>query len=575
MGTKLCTSKANRKYKENQGGKPITNTIGHPRGKYKHSVQITNTNSSNIKTSDDVSIPFYEQLNESHNTDNRQQISIQPLTSNVPTITTPMTINIDNGFVILSDPSIQVNDNSNHNLNVNCDYLNFNKSGNTSINDSSFLFSPTNTVQITNQDKDNNDDDNYYEEVEDDDIYKPPHQEITIGDEIELSIDYNCLHGIVRFIGEIIGKCGIFYGLELNRPKGCDDIKYWIQQSNIKNKLNKIKVNMDLYFSSGDMEGLFVRKSQIGRILSVNYNNPRVSINEEIFIKKYQSRGIIRYIGKPQFKNDENMHETYYGIQLHSNPQTIEEENGTKYQEPHDGTFHDRRYFTNCPNGQGIFCISSDLSEYVIPSRYNLLCHGYFECGINNINIPKGIIKLIKDYSNMITIRLTHIPEPDPIRCGPIESRMIIHRKYQAFDINNNIYGPSITVKKCGGNTQRQECETLISGHYQFIKSQCVDLGDRHIQFVHKTEYEIMKFNNGDIERIFRRIETDNDIPLFKDYKSKRQRWRHDIHHNDTENIDQQQLIKNVSDLYKLSPNEMIKQLKRYNIELYGLTDVF
>ena len=159
------------------------------------------------------------------------------------------------------------------------------------------------------------------------------------------------------------------------------------------------------------------------------------------------------------------------------------------------------------------------------------------------------------------------------------ESQMISHRKYQLFDINNNMFGPSITVKKCGGNTQRQECQVSISGYYQFIKSKFLDLGDRNIRFVHRTEYEIMRFNNGgsETETIFRSIQTDNDIPLFKDYKTNRQRFNpyNNIHQNDKDlDIDPQKLIQEISDLYKVSPEEIKKQFKKYHIELYGLNDV-
>mmetsp|Transcript_68446 Transcript_68446/g.61503 ORF Transcript_68446/g.61503 Transcript_68446/m.61503 type:complete len:611 (+) Transcript_68446:99-1931(+) len=610
MGAKLCTSKANRTCKENQGkngskGKRKQNTLKRKQNTLKRkqprlhsnnsdaidyrsaSIHKKINNSSNIKStpysslhtiSDDGIPMLYEQLNDSIiNRDNRLTLDIN-LDQNAPPL--------DPGFVMLSEPS---NGASNDNLAAPA-FPAFAKS-NTSLCSSSFHLSPTYPTQkslttIDHENKSNECDDII---IDEDEIYTPPQHKMTIGDEIELNIEYNSLHGLIKFIGELMGKEGIWYGLQLNRPKGSDDVTYWKQQSNIHNQLLIETDSSDTqhahkcdgcydgicYFKCDDNEGLFVRETQIARILIVNFNNPRITINEEVFMTKYDTKGIIRYIGKPEFENDENIHETYYGLQLLH----INKNSSLNEKEGNNGIFHDRRYFTDCPNNHGIFVMSSDLSQYVIPSRYNLLCHGYFQ---RNTNIPPVIIKLIEQYSNIIEIRLTHIPCPDPTIGNRIlsESQMIIHRKYQLFDINNNLSGPSITVQKCGSNTQRKECKVSISGHYQFIKSEFVDLGDRNTRFVHRTEYDIFKFKNGgsETERIHRSIDTDNTIPLFKDYKSQRQRFnpRNNIHQDDTNlDMDQKKLIKDISDLYKVSPNEIIQQFKRYRIELYGLNDIF
>ena len=443
MGAKLCTSKANRKCKENHGKyngnkkkgsnyNPIQNTLKKPIPHlhsdddgddcYKSASihasnhkRINNNNyGSNIKltpyssvdTMTDAQIPLYEQLNDSIINRNNSNIRLTLDVAIDQTANTNDNDNdnapLDSGFVMLAEPS--------NDYLTNPVFPSFAKS-NTSICSSSFhLSSPTNNIVSTDNKQDDDDDEEDEDDtmIDEDEVYIPPQHKMTIGDEIELSVDYNSLHGVIKFIGELIGKKGIWYGLQLNRPKGSDDVTYWKNQSNIHNKLRSNSESDNdhprliqtvsnrpkghkcdgcydgyCYFKCDSNEGLFVKETQIARILIVNYNNPRIAINQEIYVKKYDSKGIIKYIGKPEYENDENIHETYYGIKLlsQSNDISITEEN--------NGIFHDRRYFTDPdPVGHCIFVMSSDLSQYVVPSRYNLLCHGYFQC---KTNIPPGI----------------------------------------------------------------------------------------------------------------------------------------------------------------------------------------
>ena len=411
MGAKLCTSKANRQCKEHQGingnnrGNPVENKLKRPRPhlcsdnstdyKSKSIHKKTDDNNSNIigltpyssigTLTENIHIPLYEQLNDSNNNSNLPLNQNNQKNQNNQHYQN-VSINLDPGFVMISEPSNADNDTDNNAFGLPA----FGKS-NTSFGSNSFYASPKlymgtdESLDQKQQDTDNQNDDII---IDQDEVYTPPKHEITIGDVIELNIEYNSLHGVVKFIGEIIGKKGIWYGLQLNRPKGSDDVIYWKLQSNIYNKLNHSDGDGDgdgcydgiCYFKCDENEGLFVRKTQIARTLIVNYSNPRVTINQLITIKKYDTKGKIRYIGKPEFENDENIHKIYYGIQLLTKEKQIE---------TNDGTFHNRRYFTDCPCGYGVFVTSSDLSQYIVPSRYNLLCHGYFQC---KINIPPGIV---------------------------------------------------------------------------------------------------------------------------------------------------------------------------------------
>eukprot|EP01083_Nonionella_stella_P180100 641309_1 len=238
------------------------------------------------------------------------------------------------------------------------------------------------------------------------DIYLPPQQTITIGDEIELTARYNSLHGVVKFIGEIVNATGVFYGIELNKPKGSDEV---FQFRKLCNGINGFDANQNTghidnvcYFTSDAHEALFVHKGQIGRILKVNYDMPRLGIHSQIYLPQYKCNGTVKYIGRPH-----HTHLIYYGIELDI--------------------------------GYGVYLDCTELSHWILPSRYNLLLHGFVDS--SDVNIPSGIVKLIKHYHNKMEIRLTSVPQ----RIG--DSIKVICKKYEPFDIDNNICGPAITIR--------------------------------------------------------------------------------------------------------------------------------
>ena len=114
----------------------------------------------------------------------------------------------------------------------------------------------------------------------------------TIGDRVKLKKDN--LVGIVRFIGEIKNKSGIFYGVELDKAKG-------------KNNGSANKIS---YFKCSNNKGVFVKKESI--LKTNNKNNkdvPRVSIGDIVNVNKFK----FRFIGTPYSVKDKGI---FYGIEL-------------------------------------------------------------------------------------------------------------------------------------------------------------------------------------------------------------------------------------------------------------------
>lgn len=330
---------------------------------------------------------------------------------------------------------------------------------------------------------------------EDDDIYIPPDEEMTFGDEVELSADLNSLRGIIRFFGHVPLRKGesfnpmnsSFYGIQLFKPRGSDDVVFFRKKCNKMNGFPQTQ-NSGLfgeirYFECGPNEGWFVRKEQIARVLKVNYDNPRVSCGIPIYLKQFDSMGIIRYVGRPEIepKSDRStQNNTKYGIELldfngfrrsktdemdrnpgscpDANPDAIRESerdsdrapnresdenpNPDPYPDPDsfqftDGTLCGQKCF-HCVSDYGVFLEASDLSVFVQPSRYNLLVHGYIlmKCR-ESMRIPSGIIRLIQSYGDQMQLRLTGIIEITPSDAA-LGERVL---KYESFNICNNICG--------------------------------------------------------------------------------------------------------------------------------------
>eukprot|EP01084_Bolivina_argentea_P098871 177737_1 len=113
---------------------------------------------------------------------------------------------------------------------------------------------------------------------------------VTINDKVKLEAHNNSKatrSGTVRFVGELSGETGVYYGIEL-------DV--------LHNILTDLSTNRPLF--------AFVKRSEL--TISKKSNMIRASVGNIVNIPKCQCHGIIRYIGETEFKPETVL----YGIQL-------------------------------------------------------------------------------------------------------------------------------------------------------------------------------------------------------------------------------------------------------------------
>jgi len=319
-----------------------------------------------------------------------------------------------------------------------------------------------------------------------------------------------------------------------------DCIYHWRKTLNATNGLpieqcNGCCANIS-YFDCPSSNGLFVRKQQIEKLLVVNYSVPRITIDDRVYLSQYECNGVVKYVGKPEIGKP-----IVYGIQILKR-QSAESE----------------LVFVDSMQ------LRTDNPESMISSRCNLFIHGYLKHFAHQ-NIASDIVNLIRLYANNVRIHLTDIAVAD--------NETSIIKKYQAFDLNDDVIGPSIIAKYNGLKTHHTDFQTLIAGNYQFSKSTAIDSGDCNIRFFKKTTYEITKYDDGDSRRIFRLMKGDNEAPIMKDYKSMRTRLRHDIHFDDVsmDECDHAIVWNDICDLYGMSKAEVMQQFDEYGITLHGL----
>jgi len=140
------------------------------------------------------------------------------------------------------------------------------------------------------------------------------------------------LKGMIKFIGSIKGKEGIFYGIELSEIKGKNDGS----------------VDGVTYFKCGAKKGLFVNRKKIIQITPslASKNYPRLTVGDTVKVPSKKCNGIIKYIGEPEFKEG-----VWYGVEL-------DELNGKN-----NGTVMNHYYF-ECENNKGTFLKNKEIIPF-------------------------------------------------------------------------------------------------------------------------------------------------------------------------------------------------------------------
>eukprot|EP01084_Bolivina_argentea_P105530 188972_1 len=135
----------------------------------------------------------------------------------------------------------------------------------------------------------------------------------------------------IKFIGEVQGKDGILYGVELESGKGNNDgtfkgVKYF-------NTVNDAK------------RGMFVTHNGIKKLLKTAPNMHRITINDSKYFEKYDCFGFVKFIGNVTGKAG-----IYFGVEL------------VEPQGKNNGTLKDRQYF-KCNDNCGVFIKSKEFQD--------------------------------------------------------------------------------------------------------------------------------------------------------------------------------------------------------------------
>lgn len=258
--------------------------------------------------------------------------------------------------------------------------------------------------------------------------------DVTIGDIVQLKATKNP-RGIVRFIGEVntlrykFDKVyGYYYfGIELFEPEGN----------------NNGTIDEEYYFQCKDKHGIFVKRPDIKKIITINYYAPRLTIDEAVYLDKFKCNGIIRYIGKlDENTNDKDVDLIHYGVEL-------KKEYGSN-----NGYYKDTIYFSQCRANFGAFVTNRDLSDLLVKKKSDLLLYGFMRRdNIYDINhIPNDILWQIKQFFNFIHIgyhKSITITAKDSSGSDKIVSYWI----YDVYNMDNYIIGPIIYQPKDSNHT--------------------------------------------------------------------------------------------------------------------------
>ena len=198
----------------------------------------------------------------------------------------------------------------------------------------------------------------------------------TISDRVKIKYKTKELFGSVKFIGEVKGKSGVHYGVEVDKANDGDN----------NGAFQKV-----IYFVTNKKRGVFIKKSAILKTNSKkNTDTPRVTVGSKVNVPKYETNGIIKFIGSTTFKAG-----IWYGIQL-------EKANGKN-----NGTVKDRAYF-KCDTNYGVFVkqngfqiIGNEENEDdYVTNNYGSASNGSNVTSTNN----EDIIQRRKDIESVVNV---------------------------------------------------------------------------------------------------------------------------------------------------------------------------
>ena len=152
-----------------------------------------------------------------------------------------------------------------------------------------------------------------------------------VGDEVKFGKD---CEGIVKFIGPIPNKNGIFVGCQLKKGGGKNN-----------GKIKNIQYFTVTKFNSGRFTSIQNIKSS-----KQTKNSCQFTINDKIYCKTTKCNGIIRYIGIPQCFINKKLSSIYFGIEL------------DKPKGNCNGTIKKISYF-KCKNKFGIYCQINQIQQ--------------------------------------------------------------------------------------------------------------------------------------------------------------------------------------------------------------------
>eukprot|EP01084_Bolivina_argentea_P118509 210255_1 len=152
----------------------------------------------------------------------------------------------------------------------------------------------------------------------------------TVGDDVCFDPQFpgylqkKTVHGSVRFIGEISGQKGVFYGVELNQLKTHNDQDHSHFQTN--------------------NQSIFIKKNQIIETFAEsNANAPRITVGDIARVPKLKCNGLVRFVGELS-----TPYTILYGLHLQ------------KKRGDNDGSIQGHRYFT-CLAGYGCFVKADEI----------------------------------------------------------------------------------------------------------------------------------------------------------------------------------------------------------------------